>query len=105
MPLGNSLVVAGQNNIWSPWQWKNVMFSFLFDRLLHQVENDSIFSKEGTSNTDIALPKLVSQRLSIWQCIVFFVTLTMFVKKLLVVDKASDGPSSDHPKGVSTIIG
>ena len=61
--------------------------------------------EEGTSNTDVALPKSVSQRFSIWRCTVSFVTLTKFVEKLLVVDKESDGPRRDHPKGVSTAMG
>ena len=60
--------------------------------------------EEGASNTDVALPKSVSQRLSIWRCTVSFVTLTKFVEKLLVADKESDGPRSDHSKGVSTAM-
>ena len=61
--------------------------------------------EEGTSNADVALPKSVSQRLSIWRCTVSFVTPTKFVEKLLVVDKESDGSRSDHPKGASTAMG
>ena len=61
--------------------------------------------EEGTCNNDVALPKSVSQRLSIWRCTVSFVTPTKFVEKLLVVDKKSDGPSSDYPKRVFTAMG
>ena len=75
------------------------MFSFLYERLLHQVENDSIFSRRH-----VYYEKSVFLRLSIWQCTESFVTLTKLAGKLLVVDKESNSQSSDHPKGVSTAI-